>query len=132
MSKVWLFLSCGLTLNIITFDLKIIKFMKSSFVIICLIIVFFISCKSSISIDGFDDKAWKADYNACNNQRENLWKILSAKKEKLKELDDDAIVDLLGSPERNRQFSKGKKNYIYFIYPGSQCKSDTGKTEGKK
>ncbi len=106
--------------------------MKSTFVFISLIIILFISCKRSEVIKGFDEKAWKEDYNACKNQRAELWKILITKKEELKKLDDDAIVDLLGSPERNRQFSKGKKNYIYFLYPGSQCEGDIGKSEGKK
>jgi hypothetical protein len=106
--------------------------MKSYFVFISLITASLLSCKQSNTIEGFDEKAWKEDYNACTNKRVELWKILSTKKEVLKNLDDDAIVDVLGSPERNRQFSKGKKNYIYFLYPGSQCKGDTGKLEGKK
>ncbi len=54
------------------------------------------------------------------------------KKAQLKQFDDDAIADLLGPPERNRQFARGKKNYIYFIYPGKQCENDTTGIEGKK
>jgi hypothetical protein len=106
--------------------------MKTAVAFIFLSVVFFVSCQSTSTIEGFDDKAWKEDHNACKNKRAGLWKILNEKKEQLKELDDDAISNLLGSPERNRQFPKGKKNYIYFLYPGSQCEGDTGKTEGKK
>jgi hypothetical protein len=83
-------------------------------------------------MEGFDEKAWKEDYNACKNQRGELVKVLMDKKETLKEFDDDAITELLGAPERNRQFSRGRKNYIYFLYPGSQCEKDTSHIEGKK
>ena len=106
--------------------------MKSSFISISISFLFLVSCNQSVKIEGFDDKIWKEDYNACSNRRAELWKILSTKKDELKKLDDDAIADLLGSPERNRQFPKGKKNYIYFLYPGKQCEGDTGKPEGKK
>ncbi len=90
------------------------------------------SCRQGNPLDGFDDKAWKEDYNACGNRREELGKVLLEKKEALKKFDDDAIAELLGSPERNRQFPRGKKNYIYFLTPGKQCTSDSTGKEGKK
>jgi hypothetical protein len=90
------------------------------------------ACKPNVSIDGFDSDAWKADKNGCNNQRTALAEVLMTQKEELKKLDDDAIFHLLGTPERNHQHLRGKKNYIYFIQPGSQCSNDTTKSEGKK
>jgi hypothetical protein len=106
--------------------------MRNSFFIIIFIILFHSACTQTKTLEGFDEKAWKEDYFACKNQRSELVKVLMDKKEQLKKFDDDAITELLGAPERNRQFARGKKNYIYFLYPGSQCKKDTGKTEGKK
>ena len=105
--------------------------MKSNLVLFCLAVLL-ISCDKPKTIEGFDDKAWKADYFGCKNQRPELLKVLMDKKDQLKEFDDDAVSELLGAPERNRQFARGKKNYIYFIYPGSQCENDTTKEEGKK
>jgi hypothetical protein len=61
-----------------------------------------------------------------------LVKVLIDKKEALKKFDDNAIAELLGKPERNRQFARGRKIYIYFAYPGSQCEHDTTGQEGKK
>ncbi len=106
--------------------------MKNIVVLFSISSLFFVGCNQSKTIDGFDDKAWKADHNACGNKRAELVKILIDKKDQLRELDDDAVAALLGSPERNRQFARGKKNYIYFMYPGSQCNGDTTKVEGKK
>ncbi|HSZ26239.1 MAG TPA: hypothetical protein VK766_10985 [Cytophagaceae bacterium] len=83
-------------------------------------------------IEGFDDKVWKEDHHACENRRGEWSKVLIAKKDELKKFDDDAITDLLGMPDRNRQFPKGKKSYIYFLYPGSQCTGDTSHKEGRK
>ena len=97
-----------------------------------LIALLFCACQSQNSLEGFDDKAWKADFNACNNQRGALLESLMTQKEKLRQFDDDAITELLGAPERNRQFARGKKNYIYFLYPGKQCEGDTTGKEGKK
>ncbi|HVD97157.1 MAG TPA: hypothetical protein VNB90_03060 [Cytophagaceae bacterium] len=90
------------------------------------------SCQSQVKLEGFDDKAWKADYNACDNRRGELGKQLIEKKDALKKFDDDAITELLGAPERNRQFARGEKSYIYFLYPGKQCEGDTTGKEGKK
>jgi hypothetical protein len=106
--------------------------MRTYFCIIIFLTLFYSSCSQQKTLEGFDEKAWKADRNACKNQRSELVKILLAKKDELKKFDDDAISDLLGSPERNRQFTKGRKNYIYFLYPGNQCDNDTSKNEGKK
>ena len=106
--------------------------MKIQLITISIILFSIIACNQSKKIDGFDDVAWKADHNACSNKRGELVKILINKKDALKELDDDAVSNLLGPPERNRQFARGKKNYIYFIFPGSQCNGDTNKAEGKK
>jgi hypothetical protein len=106
--------------------------MKYTLLFSGLITALFFSCQSQNSLDGFDDKTWKADFNACKNQRAALLESLLAQKDKLKQFDDDAITDLLGAPERNRQFARGKKNYIYFLYPGKQCEQDTSGKEGKK
>ena len=94
--------------------------------------IFLISCSQPDKIEGFDEEKWRQDYNGCTNKRAELVKILLNNKEKLKKYDDDAITALLGAPERNRQFARGKKNYIYFIYPGKQCIGSTIADEGKK
>jgi hypothetical protein len=107
--------------------------MRVSFCILISILLFFSSCTQKKTLEGFDEKAWKEDYNACKNQRGELAKVLLDKKDELKKFDDDAITELLGAPERNRQFARGKKNYIYFLYPGSQCENNrTKEEEGKK
>ncbi len=106
--------------------------MRNSFCIIIFITLFLVSCTQKKTLEGFDEKAWKEDYFACKNQRAALAKVLLDKKDQLKEFDDDAITDLLGAPERNRQFARGKKNYIYFLHPGSQCEKDSSTAEGKK
>ncbi len=106
--------------------------MKTIFVFLLLLSLGMASCQTEGSLEGFDDKTWREDANACGNKRGTLLKSLLDKKEALKKLDDDAISALLGKPERNRQFARGKKNYIYFIYPGKQCQGDTTGKEGKK
>lgn len=90
------------------------------------------ACRQNSALEGFDAKTWREDYNACRNRRAALIESLLSKKEQLKQFDDDAISELLGTPERNRQFARGRKNYIYFVYPGSQCEGDTTGKEGKK
>jgi hypothetical protein len=106
--------------------------MKTCFVYLFFLTFFIASCNRSKNIEGFDQVKWKEDFNACKNQRPELARILLNQKDELKKLDDDAITDLLGTPERMRQFPKGEKKYIYFLYPGKQCINDTSGAEGKK
>ena len=106
--------------------------MKKAYLLSTIIGILFISCSQQDKIEGFDEAKWRQDYNGCTNQRGELAKILLKNKEKLKKYDDDAITALLGDPERNRQFERGKKNYIYFLYPGKQCLGSALQKEGKK
>jgi hypothetical protein len=92
--------------------------------------ILLISCNQKI--DGFDDDLWRKDSKGCNGNRKELVAILLKNKETLKKFDDDALSNLLGTPERNNQLIRGKKNYIYFIEPGRQCSNNAKIIEGKK
>jgi len=93
-------------------------------------ILLFNACQKKI--EGFDDVTWRADHKGCQGTREKMAELLIEKKELVKNLDDNALASLLGDPERNRQLTRGKKNYIYFIQPGNQCQGDSSLKEGKK
>jgi len=107
--------------------------MKIKISFLAIFSVLILSCNRSKSIEGFDQKLWKEDMNACKNLRVELVKVLLIKKEELKQFDDDAMIDLLGTPDKIRQFARGEKNYIYFVQSGSQCSEKTSSVkEGKK
>ncbi len=106
--------------------------MTNSFNYIIISSILFLSCTKELKIEGFETTKWKNDYMGCMNTRKEMVPILLANKEQLKTFNDDAISALLGAPERNRQFARGKKNYIYFIEPGKQCENSPSSIEGKK
>ena len=83
--------------------------MKIQLLVLSILTFSFFSCNQEKKIEGFDDKAWRDDHNACSNNRRNLVKILLSKKEVLKEFDDDAVSALLGLQKETVNLLEGKR-----------------------
>ncbi|HNP16799.1 MAG TPA: hypothetical protein PKL31_00085 [Fulvivirga sp.] len=92
-----------------------------------LLITFMVGCdKKTIDLDNFDEVAWQQDKNGCNSVRINMVDALEADKEKLKALNQDEIMAILGKPDANELYKRGQNFLIYFITP-KNCGGDEPK-----
>jgi len=95
--------------------------MKNSLFLLLLAAILFSTCKSKKKFPGFDSDGWKLDKNACEGKREGFFKAYPNLKAELKGVDDDDLTDIFGNPEKTFYYGRGRKDYVYFITPGSQC-----------
>ena len=79
------------------------------------------SCSSSVKIENFDAKQWKADTNACQNSRIKLYNSILNNKKSIISCKDERIMDYLGKPDNTIFFARGKKTLIYSIHPNRDC-----------
>jgi outer membrane protein assembly factor BamE (lipoprotein component of BamABCDE complex) len=89
-----------------------------------LIISLLFGCGKKYNIPGFDKVSWQNDKKGCKGDRVSLAKAIIKNSISLKGMDDDVLVDLLGNPEKTVYYGRNRKDYIYFVEPGSQCNSD--------
>ncbi|WMJ74239.1 hypothetical protein RCC89_13835 [Cytophagaceae bacterium ABcell3] len=94
--------------------------------------IIFCSCGSTPEIEGFSKEAWANDIKGCNNHRGDLVKLLLENKESLKGVSDKNLFKLLGKPDMQRYYERGKKSYLYFYEPGDQCDDASGQKNGKR
>lgn len=76
------------------------------------------------TLEGIDMVAWKDDKNGCLNYRSQSIETLIRQKEKLKSLDQQEIVRLLGRPDRNELYKRNQKFFYYLLEPGVDCGVD--------
>jgi hypothetical protein len=81
------------------------------------------SCSEKPNLDGFNSEVWKKDKYGCEGKREYMAEKLFEQSSRLKGMDDDDLIDLFGKPEFYDWESRGKKSFLYYIRPGSQCDS---------
>jgi len=106
--------------------------MKNSLFLLLLAAILFSTCKPQKKFPGFDSEGWKLDKNACEGKREGFYKAYPNLKVELKGTDDDDLTDIFGNPEKTFYYGRGRKDYVYFISPGSQCDSSKYALEGKE
>lgn len=92
----------------------------------------FISCETENTPKGFNKKLWLGDVKGCKGNRNQIIDSILLHKNEWKGMDDDKLLDLLGTPERKFYYERNAKAFLFYYSPGSQCDSfPTGK-EGKK
>ena len=106
--------------------------MKNSLFLLPLLAVLVMTCKPKEKFHGFDSEIWKQDQKACQNKRGGLLKNFPNFKSELKSMDDDDLTDLLGNPEKTFYYGRGRRDYVYFISPGSQCNKTDYTLEGRE
>lgn len=99
--------------------IKLNKWISISILALFLIL----SCKEKKSISGFDDRAWKANKLGCEGTRSDVVNFILENKKIWQGLDDDEIVELLGSPERSYYYERNVRAFAYYLQPGKQCNS---------
>ncbi|HZX74796.1 MAG TPA: hypothetical protein VFE57_10260, partial [Cyclobacteriaceae bacterium] len=72
-------------------------------------------------LEGVDTELWKSDKYGCLKQRIQFISAITSQKDKLKSLNEDDIIDLLGRPDQNELYSRNQKFYRYFLEPGPSC-----------
>src|SRR5688572_33441195 len=76
------------------------------------VLITFTSCgPSTPELKGFDRNKWKNDQNGCNQQREDLCKIVLANKDQLLGLGEMDIIEVLGNPDQQELYSRNQKFY---------------------
>lgn len=81
------------------------------------------SCSSPVKVEGFDNKSWIADTNACHLKRTTLVNVLLQHKEEFMNKKDEQLMKYIGKPDKSLFFSRGKKTFIYQVDPGSGCEN---------
>jgi len=106
--------------------------MKNSLFLLPLLAFLLMTCKPKEKFPSFDFEIWKQDQKGCQNKRENLLKNFPNFKSELRSMDDDDLTHLLGNPEKIFNYARGRRDYVYFISPGSQCNKTDYTTEGRE
>jgi hypothetical protein len=92
-----------------------------------LTIAILFSCGKNYNIPDFDKVSWQNDKKGCKGDRVSLAKTILKNSTSLKGMDDDVMVEILGHPEKTVYYGRGRKDYNYYVQPGSQCNPDAPK-----
>jgi hypothetical protein len=91
-----------------------------------LFLIFFIilvSCGKDLpTLNGIDAETWKNDKNGCEGKRFAMTNAIRVEKDKLLALDEQALIKVLGRPDRNELFKRNQKFFYYFLQPAPECK----------
>jgi len=87
------------------------------------VLVAFSCGKPLPDLSPIDLHQWKEDKGGCKNIRTSFLPDLISQKEELKGLSEDAIIELLGRPDRNELYKRNQKFYYYDLEPGKPCDS---------
>ncbi|MFN6945588.1 MAG: hypothetical protein ACK4ND_11620 [Cytophagaceae bacterium] len=100
--------------------------MKKYYLILFIVIPFFFAaCNRTPKIENFDSQKWKEDKNACSSIRETMVSSLFENKKQLIGISDKALFSLLGNPDFQNYYERGKKSYCYYFQAGKQCDNNT-------
>jgi hypothetical protein len=85
-------------------------------------VLFLLSCHSDkqISLNGFDESAWKNDSLGCKGVRTSLAKMLDSNSNILIGRSSAELKTFLGQPNLVYEHN-GRTMYSYFVLPGRQC-----------
>ena len=89
--------------------------------IFMVLLVALVSCQQRVTIEGLDKTLWIADKNGCNGARMNMKPALEKGLEKIKGLDQEAIKELLGKPDKNELYKRSQKFFVYYLSPAPGC-----------
>ena len=85
--------------------------------ILLVLITVLIGCNQEIDLSNFDENAWKQDVGGCDSVRLSQLDALEAEKDKIKSLNQDEVIALLGKPDENELYKRSQKFFIYYITP---------------
>ncbi len=79
----------------------------------CLLLL---SCgQKNLDLPNFDEPAWQADKDGCNNVRLEMRDDLIKVKDQLKALNGDDVISLLGKPNITNLTARNQKYFLYNI-----------------
>ncbi|MBP9925591.1 MAG: hypothetical protein KBF45_06335 [Cyclobacteriaceae bacterium] len=93
------------------------------FLLFSVALVAFSCGKPLPDLSPIDLPQWKEDRGGCKSIRASFLSDLISQKEELKGLSEDAIIELLGRPDRNELYKRNQKFYYYDLEPGKPCDS---------
>jgi hypothetical protein len=105
--------------------------MKNAYFIFYIFFIFS-SCSDGYQLKDFNKSKWQKDKKGCSGKRLELVKVLLDNKTRLKGMDDDDLLDLLGKPEKTVYYGRGRKDYSYYVSPGGQCADKTDVKPGSR
>jgi len=85
------------------------------------------SCNKN-EISWINTPDWKKDYKGCEGYRKSLIPVIEKRKGELLDKTDAFFFHTLGKASRVSYSDRGKKIFYYYLTPGSQCDSLSGKT----
>jgi hypothetical protein len=94
--------------------------------ILIILVTVLIGCNQETDLSNFDENAWKQDIGGCNSVRLSQLDALEAEKDKIKSLNQDEVIALLGKPDENELYKRSQKFFIYYITP-KNCDSNESK-----
>ncbi|MDN4164088.1 hypothetical protein QWY31_01180 [Cytophagales bacterium LB-30] len=98
--------------------------MKQLFVYLSLIAAFNLTaCSNASQVQNIDTEVFKADPWGCKGERLALVEQIKTHKDELLSLSQHDFVDLLGKPDKQELDSRNKKQFIYSLAPGKNCKN---------
>ena len=83
------------------------------------------SCDTHKELPGFDRATWLKDEKGCLGKRISIADSIMKYKKLWKGMDDDVLIDLLGTPEKKFYYERNAKAFLYYIEPGNQCSQNT-------
>lgn len=86
--------------------------------------------REEVKLENFDKTAWLQDSKGCKEKRLQLLPILEEQKQKLLGLSQEAVVELLGKPDRQDLQKRNAKRFLYYVSRGTQCQEHASKVEG--
>jgi hypothetical protein len=85
--------------------------------------IILVSCGKDLpTLNGIDAETWKNDKNGCEGKRFAMTNAIRVEKDKLLALDEQALIKVLGRPDRNELFKRNQKFFYYFLQPAAECK----------
>jgi len=88
-----------------------------------LLVLLALSCKEVTKLDNFDRIEWQRDKNGCMGIRKKMVESLEKQSNKLKDLSQNQVLQLLGKPDIHNLYQRQQRFYVYFVEKGIQCDS---------
>ena len=100
---------------------------------VCLVSLGMTACSSAPDKLGtLDLKKWRADRNACKNDRQTLAAPFKSEQKQLLGKFIDEVGEILGRPDIHQLGERNTKFYVYFLEKGVQCDDIAKKSTAKK
>ncbi len=83
-------------------------------------------CNPISDLKGFDSSAWKQDKKGCLGIRKVFEESLWRQREKLVDMDEGQIIEVLGRPNYTELYIRNQKFFVYYISASADCEKGSG------